>query len=203
MSNGPKKKSKTIPGYDKGGRKGQITITDSFYPGKEKPKKGLKQARKDAISKQYVPKDISQSDYNKLAKSHKDYGTSGKSTPGYSSREKSFKPDVVTTPGSPAKKGTKVDTFSAPEKREALRTTKIARRGEIQRGRKAARSARKMQRHIKKHGETVFKQSEVDKQKATATRLKKGGGAIAQSQYKNAPEYTASDVTQGTSFNRR
>ena len=135
------------------------------------------------------------------------------------SRKKEFVPETKTTPGTP---GTDVDTFSSPEARESNRRSKVNLRGERQRGRKAARSARRLQRMFeksKKHGGDGYidvqdkegnwitktgddAQKYLDKQRDRAESLKKGGGAVAQTQFANDEVYTASEVSQGHSFNR-
>ena len=129
-----------------------------------------------------------------------------------SSRKKEFVPETKTTPGTP---GTEVDTFTSPQARESNRRSKVNLRAERQRGRKASRSARRLEKMFKKSGFldiqdkegnwTTLKgekaQNYLDQQKDRAESLKRGGGAIAQTQFKNPDVYTASEVSQGHSFN--
>jgi hypothetical protein len=128
------------------------------------------------------------------------------------SKNKEFVPETKTTPVTP---GTEVDTFTSPQARESNRRSKVNLRAEKQRGRKAARSARRLQKMFDKSKSldiqdkegnwTTLKgdeaQNYLDQQKARAESLKRGGGAIAQTQFENPDIYTASEVSQGHSFN--
>jgi hypothetical protein len=209
-------KKTSVPGYrDEGGkkRKGTINLEDSTanvslekYDGKggggDAWKKGYDRCLQDPTQEgcsgyvKYEP--AINKKYNEMM----------------ASRKKEFVPETKTVEGKP---GTMVDTFTSPEARGSNRRSKVNLRAEKQRGRKAAKSARRLQRMFDKSGYLDIQDKEgnwttlegdkaqnyLDQQKARAESLKRGGGAIAQTQFENPDIYTASEVSQGHSFNPR
>jgi len=207
-------KKSSMPGYrDEGGkkRKGTINLEDSTghidlekYNGKggggDAWKKGydrcLQDPTQDGCSGYVKYEPAINKKYNEMMKS----------------RKKEFIPETKTVEGKP---GTDVDTFTSPQARESNRRSKVNLRGEKQRGRKAAKSARKLQKMFNKSGYLDIQNKEgewttlqgeeaqnyLDQQKARAESLKRGGGAVAQTQFENPDVYTASEVSQGHSFN--
>jgi hypothetical protein len=208
------KKSSSIPGYKKeagGNRKGIINLDESSSgverenftgdtSGGSAWKKGYDRCLQDPTQEgcsgyvKYEP--AINKKYNEMT----------------ASKNKNFVPESKTTPGSP---GTEVDTFTSPQARESLRRGKVNLRGERQRGRKAARSARRLERMFEKTGSLDLQDKEgnwttlkgddatnyLDQQKGRAESLKRGGGAIGQTQFANDEVYTAGEVSQGNSFN--
>ena len=206
--------SKSIPGYrDEGGkkRKGTINIDESTSNVNLEKFDGKGGGGSDW-----------QKNYNRCLNNPMDENCSGyvkyepeinkKYNELMKSRSKSFTPETKKGPGTP---GTEVDLFTSPEARESQRRSKVNLRGERQRGRKAARSARRLQRMFDKSGYldiqdkegnwTTMKgeeaQNYLDQQKARAESLKRGGGTVGQTQFQNTDTYTASEVSQGHSFN--
>ncbi len=98
-----------IPGYDGKGRKGTINITTNQTPG------GKTDFSSDPVEKAKQKKWIEDNPelYKELI---------NKKRQGTRSQKKSFAPDTTVTEGKP---GTTVDTFTAPNTRETIRTGKI------------------------------------------------------------------------------
>jgi len=189
----------TTPGYDSSGRRGVITINSKISGGNRTnfsndPAELKKQ--KDWIKNNPEL-------YKKLL--------SEKKKPS-ESKSKSFKADTFTTKST---SGTEVDTFTSPQARESNRRSKVNVRAEKQRGRKAVRSARRMQRMFDKTGRLDIQneqgewstlkgkeaESHIDTQMGRGKSMVKGGGTIGQVQSKNDPSYTAGEISQGNNFN--
>ena len=98
-----------IPGFDGQGRKGTIKITTNQNPGERTNFSSDPVER--AKQKQWIKDNPDL--YQELLEKKKR---------GTKSQKKSFTPDTITTEGKP---GTTVDTFTAPNTRETIRTGKI------------------------------------------------------------------------------
>lgn len=98
-----------IPGFDSKGRKGTINITTNQNPAEQTNFSSDPVER--AKQKQWI-KDNPELYQELLNKKKK----------GTKSQKKAFTPDTITTEGKP---GTTVDTFTAPNTRETIRTGKI------------------------------------------------------------------------------